>query len=65
MPRYLDTSTETQMAKIMGQYGRPSRSSRKESVRSSFGTTTLGMTIRESSIEIRLGKIFEFGMFIR
>ena len=27
MSRYMDTSTETQMAKIMVQYGRPSRSS--------------------------------------
>ena len=32
--RHLDSSTTTQMAKIMVQYGRPSRSSWKESVRS-------------------------------
>ena len=39
MSRYLDTSTEAQLAKIMVQYGRPSRSSRNESVRSSSGRT--------------------------
>ena len=32
--RYLDTSTETQMAQIMVQHGRPSRSSGAKSVRS-------------------------------
>ena len=42
MSRYLDTSTETQMAKIMVQYGRPSRYSWAKSVRSSFGRTVLG-----------------------
>ena len=31
--RHLDSSTTTQMAKIMVQYGSPSRSSRTESVR--------------------------------
>ena len=39
MSRYLDTSTKAQMAQIMVQYGRPSRSSRKESERSSSGRT--------------------------
>ena len=42
MSRRFDTSTTTQMAKIMVQYGRPSRSSRKESVWSSFGRTFYG-----------------------
>ena len=42
MSRYLDTSTEAQMAQIMVQYGRPSRSSRKESVRSFSGRTIMG-----------------------
>ena len=60
-PRYLDTSTETQVAKIMVQYGRPSRSSWKESVRSSFGRTIMGKTIWESSIGTRLGKSSESG----
>ena len=50
MSRYLDTSTEAQMAKIMVQYGRPSRTSWAESVRSSFGRTIMGKAIRESSI---------------
>ena len=45
MPRYLDTSTKAQMAKIMVQYGRSSRSSRKESVWSSFGRTIMGKAI--------------------
>ena len=42
MSRYLDTSTETQMAKIMVQHGRPSRSSWAKSVRSPFGRTVEG-----------------------
>ena len=40
MSRYLVTSTQAQMSMIMVQYGRPSRSSRKESTRSSSGRTT-------------------------
>ena len=43
MSRYLDTFTTTaQMAQIMVQYGRPSCSSRKESVWSSSGRTIVG-----------------------
>ena len=42
MSRHLDSSTTTQLAKIMVQYGRSSRSSWKESVRSSFGMTVIG-----------------------
>ena len=57
MSRYLDMSTETQMAQIMVQYGRPSCSSWKKSVRSSFGRTIMGKAIRESSIQIRLEKV--------
>ena len=45
MSRYLDTSTKAQTAKIIVQNGRPSRSSRKESVRSSFGRTIVGKAI--------------------
>ena len=60
MSRYLDTSTKAQMAKIMVQYGRPSRSSRKGSVRSSFGTTIVRKAIWESSIETRLGKVLNW-----
>ena len=45
MSRYLDTSTEAQMAKIMVQYGRSSRSSRKEAVRSPSGRTIAGKAI--------------------
>ena len=36
MSRHLDSSTMTQMAQIMVQYGRPNRSSWKEFVRSCF-----------------------------
>ena len=43
------------MAQIMVQYGRPSRSSWTESVRSSFGRTIMGKAIWENPIEIRLG----------
>ena len=45
MSRYLDTSTEAQMANIVVQYGRSSRSSRKESVPSSSGRTIMGKAI--------------------
>ena len=58
MSRYLDTSTEAQVAQIMVQCGRPSHYSRKESVRSSSGRTFLGMAIWESSIGTRLEKSF-------
>ena len=47
MSRYLDTSTKTQMAEIMVQHGRPSRSSWAKSVRSSFGRTIMWMAIQE------------------
>ena len=57
MPRYFDTSTKTEMAEIMVQYGRPSCSSWMESVRSPLGRTSVGNTIWKSSTEIRLGKI--------
>ena len=46
MSRYLDTSTKTQMAHIMVQYGRSGRSFRAKSVRSSFGRTIMGKAIR-------------------
>ena len=54
--RHLDSSTKTQMAKIMVQCGRPSRSSWKESVRSSFGRTIMGKAIWESPIEAWMGE---------
>ena len=57
MSRYLDTSTKTQMAQIMVQYGRPSRSSWAKSVRSSSGMTIMGKAFRESSIRTRWGKV--------
>ena len=55
--RHLDSSTTTQMAKIMVQYGRPSRSSWKEFVRSSFGRTFMGKAIIENPITARLGEV--------
>ena len=65
MSRHLDTSTKAQMAQIMVQYGRPSRSSWAKSVRPPFGRTIMGKVIWESFIEIRLGKSSELRMFIR
>ena len=62
--RHLDSSTTTQMAKIMVQYGRSSRSWTK-SVRSSFGRTGMGKAIWENRIEVRLGEGFQLGMLIR
>ena len=62
MSRCLDMSAKTQMAKIMVQYGRSSRSSRKEFVRSSSGRTIMGKATWGSSIGTRLGKIFKLGM---
>ena len=61
MSRYLDTSTKRQMASIVVQYGRHSRPSRKESVRSPSGRTIMGKAIRESSIGTRLGNKFQSG----
>ena len=46
----------------MVQYGRPSRSSWKESVRSSFGRTIIGKAIWENPIEAWLGVNSKFGM---
>ena len=65
MSRHLDSSTTTQMAKIMVQYGRPSRSSWAKSVRSSFDRTVMRKTIWENPIEVRLGESFQLGMLIR
>ena len=47
----------------MVQYGRPSRSSRKESVWSSSGRTIMGKAMSESSIGTRLGKSFHCECF--
>ena len=63
--RHLDSSTTTQMAKIMVQYGRPSCSSWAESVRSSFGRTIMRKAIWENPIKARLGEGFQLGMLIR
>ena len=60
--RHLDSSTTTQMAKIMVQYGRPSCSSWKEFVRSSFGRTIVGKAIWENPIETWLGENSKLGM---
>ena len=65
MPRRMDTSTKTQMAKIMVQRGRSSRSCWSKSVWSSSGMTIMGQAIRESSFGTRLGESFQLGMLIR
>ena len=61
MSRHLDSSTTTPMAKIMVQYGRSSRSSWTEVVRSSSGRTIMGKAIWENPIETRLGEKFSTG----
>ena len=48
----------------MVQYGRPSRSSWKESVRSSFGRIIMGKAIWENPIATRLGEGFQLGLLI-
>ena len=53
------------MAWIIVQYRRPSCSSWKESVWSSFGRTTMGKAIWENPIGTRLGKGFQLGMLVR
>ena len=62
MSRCLNTSTTTQMAKNMVQYGRSSRSSWTKSVWSSFGRTMMGKTIWENPIETWLGENSKLGM---
>ena len=59
--RHLDSSTTTQMAQIMVQYGRPTGSSRAKSVWSAFGKTVLGTAIRDHSVgaEVALDWLFD------
>ena len=64
IPRYLDTCTETRMAKIMVQYRRHSCSSWTKCVRSSFGRNVVGKAIRESSIEVQLWESSDLGMLL-
>ena len=60
--RHLDSSTTTQMAKIMVQYRRPSRSSWTQSVLSSFGRTIVGKAFWENPIETNMdGRKFQIG----
>ena len=59
--RHLDSSTTTQMAKIMVQYGRPSRSSWNEFVRSSFGRTIMGKGNLRKSNWSTVGRRFLVG----
>ena len=63
--RHLDSSTTTHMAEIMVQYGRPSRSSWKESVRSSFGRTIMGKAIWENPIKAWLCENSKLATLIR
>ena len=59
MSRLLDSSTTTQMAEIMVQYGRYSGTSWAESVRSSFGRTIMEDAIWVCSVGTRLGKVLD------
>ena len=63
--RHLDSSTMTQLAKIMVQYGRPSRSCWAKSVRSFFGRPVMEKAIWETFIAARLGEGFQLGMLFR
>ena len=63
MSWFSETSTKAQMDKIMDQYGRPSGSSPKESVRSSCSRTILRQAIWWSSFGTRLGKVPNWRMF--
>ena len=66
MSRHLDSSTTTQMAKIMVHYGRPSPFFLSEvCVWSSFGKTVMGEAIWENPIEVWLGEGFQLRMLIR
>ena len=56
--------TTTQMAQIMVQHGRSSRSSWTKSVWSSFGSTIMVKAIWENLIETRLGDSFQLEMQI-
>ena len=60
MSRHVDSSTTTQMAKIMVLHGRPSRSSWAKSVWSSFGRTIVRGNLRKSC-ESTVGRWFLIG----
>ena len=62
MSRHLDSSATTQMAQIMVQYGRPSRSSWTKFVRSSFGRTVMEKAIWANPIETWLAENSKLGM---
>ena len=51
MIRHLDSSSTTQMTQIMFQHGRPSRSSRRKSVRSSSDRTIMGRQFEKVLLE--------------
>ena len=65
MSRHLDSSTSTRVARIMVQYGRPSRSFWAKSGWSSSGRTIMGKAIWEHPLEVRLGEGFHLAMLIR
>ena len=58
MFRHYDSSTTTQVVKIVVQYGRPCCSSGKESVRSSSSRTVMGKAIRKKFFWKTDGKKF-------
>ena len=58
--RFLQNSTTRQVAKIMVQHGRPSRSSRKESFRSSSGKTFMWKSIREILLKYGWEKVYNW-----
>ena len=63
--RCLDTSSTTQMAKIMGQNWRSRGSSRTKLVRTPICWPFVGKAVRRSFIGTWMGKRTELGMYVR
>ena len=61
VPGFLDTCTEAQMAKIMVQYGRSSRSCWTKSARSPFGSTVMEKAISRNICLNTVGEKFQIG----
>ena len=65
MSRYMDTSSTTQVAKIMVKLLRPSCFSRANFARSPTCRPIVGKTVRGSSIGIWMKRSAELGMYVR
>ena len=65
MSRYLDTSTKTQLAEFMVQYGRPFVPSERNVYAHPLARLLWEKQFEEVPFKKRLGKSSELGMFIR